>query len=740
MQPRIVPYSGRAEWFRILWLIAVLTAIVFGTLALTIALLYSTAIHQQGERLLEVAQSQARTIEAIARHETYHQAPGTGDAPNFLDVLVDAHTQYRGFGQTGEFTLAKLENDQIVFLLSHRHYDLDVPEPIPLNAHWAEPMRRALRGETGTVIGLDYRGATVLAAYEPVHEAGLGIVAKIDLAEIRAPYVAAVLRILAPALVAVFLGALLFTRITRPIVRRVAEGQQLYQELVETMHDGLAIQDEHGILQYVNEQYCAILNRPREELIGSSTDQFMTPESKARFAQQMPQRREGIATSYEVSFALPDGSKVDTLVSPKSIVDRRGVYRGSFATISQITHLKEIELALRAEKEQAQRYLDIAGVMLVVVDTQERIVLINKKGLEILGYDSDHALLGQNWFETCIPADYRKTVQDVFQQNMADDIQSVEHFENAVLTHDGSTRIIAWHNTVLRDNAGVPTGTLSSGEDVTEQRHAEQDRLIMEGHLRQGQKLESIGTLASGVAHEINNPLTGIINYAQLIHDRIEDAKLKEFARGIIEEGNRVATIVRSLLSFSRQENEHHSPASMVDLIDATLNLIGTNLRKDQIELIVDVAPDLPLLKCRSQQIQQVLLNLLTNARDALNDRYPEFNQDKIVRITVRLVEKGAGSWIRTVIEDHGTGIPSDIAERIFDPFFSTKPREKGTGLGLSISYGLVRDHHGELFVESAPNATTRFIMDLPVENGWSVSTYEASHEGEANGTSSDCR
>jgi len=239
--------------------------------------------------------------------------------------------------------------------------------------------------------------------------------------------------------------------------------------------------------------------------------------------------------------------------------------------------------------------------------------------------------------------------------------------------------------------------------------------------LRQGQKLESIGTLASGVAHEINNPLTGIINYAQLVHDRVTDSTLREFSQGIIDEGNRVATIVKSLLSFSRQENERHSPASLSDLLEATLSLIGSMLRKDQIQLELHVAPDLPMIKCRSQQIQQILLNLLTNARDALNERYPEFDENKILTIMIEPIENDRQRWVRTTVEDHGVGIPEQIVGRIFDPFFSTKPREKGTGLGLSISYGLVREHGGRLLVESDPNHYTRFIMELPVEPGWSL-------------------
>lgn len=718
MQPGIVPFSVKAEWKRILLLIAILAVIVLGTMSLTIFLLYSTAINQHGGRLLEIAQSEARTIEAIYRHEQYHLDSGDVSAPSYLDILVDAHEQYAGFGETGEFTLARLAEEKIVFLLSHRHSDLDYPEPVPISSSRAEPMRRALQGESGTIIGLDYRGRVVLAAFEPVAGVDLGIVAKIDLEEVRAPYLRAALLSLGPALLAIFLGAVGFARITRPIIRRVAESQQRYQDLIETMHDGLGIQDESGILVYVNKQYCKIMGRSREEIIDTPTDRFLTPESTTLLSRQMERRRAGVASRYELSFIRPDGSEVATLVSPQPIFDADGVFRGSFATVSEITDLKEVERQLRAEKEQAQRYLDIAGVMFVVLDQDGRIVMLNRKGLEILGYTDVSELLGKSWFDTCIPADVTESVRNVFSQMMSGEMKPVEYFENTVLTRDGRSRTIAWHNTIMADDNGTVIGALSSGEDVTEQRLAEQERLAIESHLRQGQKLESIGTLAGGVAHEINNPLTGIINYAQLIYDRIEDPKLREFAEGIIEEGNRVATIVKSLLSFSRQESERHSPAAMSDIVDVTLSLIGTVLRKDQIQLTVEISPDLPLLRCRSQQIQQVLLNLLTNARDALNERYPEFDEDKILRVTVDVIEREEQSWIRTIVEDHGCGIPASIVERIFDPFFSTKPREKGTGLGLSISYGLVREHHGRLLVESEPNTYTRFIMELPVDTG----------------------
>ncbi len=255
-----------------------------------------------------------------------------------------------------------------------------------------------------------------------------------------------------------------------------------------------------------------------------------------------------------------------------------------------------------------------------------------------------------------------------------------------------------------------------------EHKQAEEERKKFEVQLRQQQKLESIGTLASGVAHEINNPINGIINYAQLIGDKLDkESSVRDYAEEIIHESERVATIVRNLLAFSRDEKESHSPANIKDIVDGTISLVQTIIRHDQIALKVGVAEELPKIKCRSQQIQQVLMNLLTNSRDALNERYPEYDENKILTITVRPFEKEGKKWIRTTVEDHGRGIPLEIQDRLFDPFFSTKDKTKGTGLGLSISYGIVQEHNGLLYFESAPEQCTRFFLELPVDNHWAL-------------------
>ena len=209
---------------RLFALILIMTGVSLAVAAIAIYVLYGAAFDEASDRLVETAQSQARLVEAVARFDSVHTKdfPG-GHASATLAQIIDAHEHYQGFGRTGEFTLARREGEQIVFVLSHRHDDLENPKPVPWNSEIAEPMRRALNGRSGTCIALDYRGQRVLAAHEPVSELDMGIVAKIDLAEVRTPFVTASLVTLGSAAVVVVLGSLLFVYVSNPMIRRLEE-------------------------------------------------------------------------------------------------------------------------------------------------------------------------------------------------------------------------------------------------------------------------------------------------------------------------------------------------------------------------------------------------------------------------------------------------------------------------------------------------------------------------------------
>ena len=239
----------------------------------------------------------------------------------------------------------------------------------------------------------------------------------------------------------------------------------------------------------------------------------------------------------------------------------------------------------------------------------------------------------------------------------------------------------------------------------------------------QASKLASIGELAAGVGHEINNPLNGIINCADILaSDFAEDTRQRRFADLIRSESERIANIVRNLLTFARQDREHYSPARLCDIVESVLSLSRKKITKSHIHLSVETPEDLPKLCCRSEQLQQVVMNLIINALDALDERYKGMNPDKVLNIVAEPMERLGKQFIRLTVEDHGCGIAPAHAERLFDPFFTTKGRDKGTGLGLSISDAIVRQHGGQITVESELGRYARFLVDLLLEGPRSLS------------------
>jgi predicted ATPase/signal transduction histidine kinase/tRNA A-37 threonylcarbamoyl transferase component Bud32 len=258
--------------------------------------------------------------------------------------------------------------------------------------------------------------------------------------------------------------------------------------------------------------------------------------------------------------------------------------------------------------------------------------------------------------------------------------------------------------------AGELRKLLAIATDIT-------DRRVFEARQRQQQRLESIGTLASGVAHEINNPVQGILNYAELLDSNPDDPQsVREFAAEITHETERVASIVRNLLAFARQEQDRqYELVAPARIVESTLSLLRAVIRKDHVQLDIDVPDTLPQLRCRSQQVQQILMNLVSNARDALNDRYPRYDPDKRISLRASTFERDGASWIRFAVRDHAGGIPEAVRQQIFDPFFTTKGRDKGTGLGLSVSFGIAVEHGGDLSFETETGVGTVFHLDLPV-------------------------
>ncbi len=225
--------------------------------------------------------------------------------------------------------------------------------------------------------------------------------------------------------------------------------------------------------------------------------------------------------------------------------------------------------------------------------------------------------------------------------------------------------------------------------------------------LIQSEKLAGIGQLAAGVAHELNNPLSGVMGFAQLL---LDDPALTPQQRKDVEticgQSQRCRVIIQNLLQFSRRKEPLSEPVDLAPLIKATVDLVNYDFSTSGIELLQHVPTSLPMVFADPNQLQQVFLNLITNARQAFEGR-------KQGKLTIE-GEEQKGRVLLHFIDD-GPGIPAAILGKIFDPFFTTKPPGKGTGLGLSICYGIVQQHHGDLRVKSQPGAGTTFTLELPI-------------------------
>lgn len=265
--------------------------------------------------------------------------------------------------------------------------------------------------------------------------------------------------------------------------------------------------------------------------------------------------------------------------------------------------------------------------------------------------------------------------------------------------------------------------------DITDRKRAEAEKVAMQAQMFQSAKLASVGELAAGIAHEINNPIFAIRQFAELmLEDTPAELSAHAMLQTIISEADRIAEIVRNLLEFSRPSEASFSLVHLAEIWRPVYKLVEQSLQESNIRLDLYLPDDLPPIKARVQQIQQVVLNLINNAIDALNEKYSDGQRHPDKKITVKaslvtvapyprlLKKEGFTHSIQLSVRDEGIGISPDNQEYLFAPFFTTKRPHKGTGLGLSISHKIIDEHQGKIEVNSEPGVFTEFVVTLPVE------------------------
>lgn len=386
--------------------------------------------------------------------------------------------------------------------------------------------------------------------------------------------------------------------------------------------------------------------------------------------------------------------------------------------------LQRTEAILR-ESEQKYRTLIEQSDDAIYLIYGNRFEVINRKFEELFGVTQEVANSPDFVFTNIVAPKSRKMVQERARKESEGQKLS-PRYEFTALDKNGREIEVELSVSYPAYRGGLATQGIL--RDITERKRTEAERAVVQAQMFQNAKLASVGELAAGIAHEVNNPIFVIREYADMLLENISPGDpTRRILQIIVQQASRITDIVRNLLTFARPDETGFGAVPLEDVWQPVHNLISQSFLKYNIELQVDIPSNLPPLQANSQQLQQVLLNLLLNAKDALNDKYPEPHPDKRVTIQARVTEDAylskllpqkeyqGNQYIRLSVRDEGTGILSEHREKLFNPFFTTKRPSRGTGLGLSVSHKIVENHQGRVEVQSEPGVFTEFILILPI-------------------------
>jgi len=474
----------------------------------------------------------------------------------------------------------------------------------------------------------------------------------------------------------------------------IATSESRYRNLVEHAKDAIYTLDRRGHITSANSAASDLAGVPASTLLGQSVDRYLATDEAATVADLFRRAVAGEAVRFEATMQREDG-EVRLLSVVSTPIREDGRVRGVLGIARDITDERRREQALSRSEARYSRLVEAAGDAIFTLDEAGVLTSVNRVFERTLGLSRDD-MLGRPFTTLIDPSTDRDALWRMLRETLQGEVRRAEFRYRG---GRGDLRSASLLTTPLEDDGRV-TGVLCIARDVTDERRLHEQLQLQE-------RLAAIGELVSGVAHELNNPLTGVIGHAQLLVAAPGlDTDAQDIAGVIQSEARRAARIVGNLLTFARQNRPQRVVTDLAAVIRDTVALRRYPQRVLGIECEVEVPASLPATWADDGQLQQVVLNLLVNAEHALE------SHDGPRRITVRAASEGDAIAIR--VGDSGPGIPRDVLPRIFHPFFTTKPVGKGTGLGLSLVDGIVREHGGRITVDSTPGLGTIFHVVLP--------------------------
>jgi two-component system NtrC family sensor kinase len=486
---------------------------------------------------------------------------------------------------------------------------------------------------------------------------------------------------------------------------RIRASEEDYRRLFENVGCGVYISSKEGKFLDANRALLDMLGYDSKEeflKINIAKDLYLRPEERQRFQERI--ERDRTVIDYEVEFKRKDGRAIPILHTGHVRYDREGKVSGYEGINVDQSQRKQMEKELKEAHNFLNNIIKSSPNAIMATDMKGNIIIWNSAAEETLGYAAEE-VVGKMNIRKIYPEGMAKEVMKMMRSPEYGGVGKLSSYPMVYVRRDGEIVEGNLSAAIIYDTQGNEIASVGIFADLRERLDMERKLRETQEKLLQSEKLAAMGKLTSQIAHELNNPLYGIMNTLELLKTEISpESKRRKVLNMALSETERLTELLRKMLSFSRPEDEERQPTDVNTILDEILLLLRKQLMEHSIRISSSFADDLARVYASRSQLRQVFLNVISNARDAMPDGGT---------LTVKTMEKG--DEIRIEITDTGTGIREEDINRIFDAFFTTKDGVKDVGLGLSVCYGFVKEHGGDIRVSSQWGSGTTFTVILPI-------------------------
>jgi two-component system NtrC family sensor kinase len=481
--------------------------------------------------------------------------------------------------------------------------------------------------------------------------------------------------------------------------------EEEFKTLFEHIATGVFISSKKGKFLKANQALLDMLGYDSKEeflSIDLPTDLYVRPEDRRTFQEMM--ERDGRVIDYEVEFKRKDGSTIPILLTGHARYDHQGKVIGYEGLNVDLTQRKLMEKELKEAYDFMNKIVQSSPNPTMATDLKGNIIIWNRAAEETLGYKTSE-VIGKMNIDKIYPEDMARKVMQMLRGDEYGGVGRLKAYPMVYVRRDGEVVEGTLSAATIYDTNGNDIATVGSFVDLRERLEMERALRRTQEQLLQSEKLAAMGRLTSQIAHELNNPLYGIMNTLELLKTEVSpQSKRRKILEMALSETVRLSDLLRKMLSFSKPDQEQRQPVDINTVIDEILLLHEKQLRENDIKIASTFSEEIGRVNASKNQLRQVFLNIVANARDAMANGG-----------TLTVTTCGDGENVVIEITDTGTGIKEEHLDKIFDSFFTTKGEVKGVGLGLSVCYGFIKDHGGDIVVKSQEDTGTTFVITLPV-------------------------